>query len=268
MLFLLLSLLLGLSSSDSSRASGGDETDLLTVGSASFDGRGLADVLMVTTSVRMFDGVHSHTTNDRPAVSLRLIFVISATGSQDWFVGTTTASHDSDHSSVGRRNDLLRSGWQSDASSSGVRIVSDDRRVIARSARQPASISRLLFQIANNRSFRQSPDGQNIPNLDSSFLSAINELPGVESFGGDHGFATSLVAVRISELDESQGGASTGIVDDVLDHSLDVSVSLSEVDRSQLRRTLLVLVVRFEDRGRSLALRANSSTHLVLKLKA
>ena len=52
-----------LSSPDSTGPAGGDETDLLTGGGSSADGGSLTDMLVVTSSVGMLDGVHSNTTN-------------------------------------------------------------------------------------------------------------------------------------------------------------------------------------------------------------
>lgn len=62
-LFILVSASNDLSSSDPSGSSGSDETDLLTSAGSPPDGGGLADVLMVTSSVGMLHGVHSNTTN-------------------------------------------------------------------------------------------------------------------------------------------------------------------------------------------------------------
>ncbi len=68
----LIFLLFLLSSSNSSGSSGGDETNLLTGGRASLDGRSLSDVLMVATSVGVLNGVHGNTSNLGPAVPLDL----------------------------------------------------------------------------------------------------------------------------------------------------------------------------------------------------
>ena len=62
-LFILVSASNDLSSSDSSGSSGSDETDLLSSAGSPPDGGGLANVLMVTTTVGMLHGVHSNTTN-------------------------------------------------------------------------------------------------------------------------------------------------------------------------------------------------------------
>ena len=49
---------------------GGDETGLLTADGVARDGRGLSDMLVVTTTVRVIDGVHGNTTSTGPAVAL------------------------------------------------------------------------------------------------------------------------------------------------------------------------------------------------------
>ena len=48
---------------DPTGPSGGDETDLATSRGSSLDSGGLTNMLMVTTTVGMLDGVHSNTTN-------------------------------------------------------------------------------------------------------------------------------------------------------------------------------------------------------------
>lgn len=59
-----------LSTTEQTRPPRGDETGLLTLYGVSGDGRGLTDMLMVTTTVRMVDGVHGNTTSPGPAVAL------------------------------------------------------------------------------------------------------------------------------------------------------------------------------------------------------
>jgi|SRR5690242_1968613 len=49
---------------------GGNETSLLTGNGVARDGRGLSDMLVVTTTVGMVDGVHGNTTSPGPAVAL------------------------------------------------------------------------------------------------------------------------------------------------------------------------------------------------------
>ena len=48
----------------------GDKTDFLTGYSLAGDCRSFSDVLVVTTTVRVIDGVHRNTTSARPAVDI------------------------------------------------------------------------------------------------------------------------------------------------------------------------------------------------------
>lgn len=82
-----------LSSSDSACSSGGDETNLATSAGATLNGGRLADMLVVTTTVGMFNGVHGHTTHLRPAVALCLVFEVSTTSLQHGLVDSATASN-------------------------------------------------------------------------------------------------------------------------------------------------------------------------------
>ena len=52
-----------LSSPDPTSPPGGDQTDLATSGSSSLHGGGLSNMLVITSSMGMLHGVHSHTTN-------------------------------------------------------------------------------------------------------------------------------------------------------------------------------------------------------------
>jgi hypothetical protein len=55
------------------------------------DGRGVTDVLVVTTTVRVVDGVHRHTTSPGPAVPLGTHGVVFPAGLEEGLVDTATA---------------------------------------------------------------------------------------------------------------------------------------------------------------------------------
>lgn len=64
-------LILGLlSTAEQTRPSRGNETGLLTLDGVPRDGRRLTDMLVVTTTVGMVNGVHGNTTSPGPAVAL------------------------------------------------------------------------------------------------------------------------------------------------------------------------------------------------------
>merc|ERR1739842_218414 len=148
-LFILVSASNDLSSSDSSGSSGSDETDLLTSAGSPPDGGGLADVLMVPSSVGMLHGVHGNTTNLGPAVPLDFVFVVGSTSLQDRLVDTSTTSYKSDHGSVSRGDHFLGSRGQLHPGPVGVRVVGNHGGVVAASPGQLPAVSGLLLQIAH-----------------------------------------------------------------------------------------------------------------------
>ena len=89
-----------LTSSNETGSSGGDKTDLLTVWGESADGRGVTDMLLVTTTMGMVDWVHSNTSYSWPSSSLCLSSVVSVTSLEDWLISSATSSADSNHSSA------------------------------------------------------------------------------------------------------------------------------------------------------------------------
>jgi hypothetical protein len=79
----------------------------LTLGSVTGDCRSLSDVLMVTSSVGMVDGVHGHTTSSGPAVPLDLVLQLGARSLKQRLVGSSTTSNNTDHTTGSAGNDLL-----------------------------------------------------------------------------------------------------------------------------------------------------------------
>jgi hypothetical protein len=91
-------LILGLlSTTKETRAASSNKTSLLTGNSVSADGRGLTNVLVVTTTVRVIDGVHGNTTSLGPAVTLDLVLVVGVTGLEERLVNATTTGNNTDN---------------------------------------------------------------------------------------------------------------------------------------------------------------------------
>lgn len=161
------------SSTNSSSSSGGDKTDLATSWRVSLNRGSLTNMLVVTSTVRMFNGVHANTTHLRPAVSLRLVLEVRTTGLQDGLFDPATSCDDADHSSVSRGNNFLRAGRQLDTSLLCVRIVGDDDGVIAGCTGESASITGLLLEVAYSRSFRHVADWEDIANLKNEIMDKL-----------------------------------------------------------------------------------------------
>ena len=69
-----------LSTTQQTRPPGGNETGLLSLDGVPRDGRRLTDMLVVTTTVRVIDGVHGNTTGLGPVVALDSELVLGTRG--------------------------------------------------------------------------------------------------------------------------------------------------------------------------------------------
>jgi hypothetical protein len=70
-----------------------------------------------------------------------------------------------------------------------------------------------------------------------------------------------LLPVGVTELDLGEGGTTTGVVDNLLDDSTDVTGTLGEVKGAQLGGALAQTSVRLEDSSGTLTLSTNDTTH-------
>ena len=95
-----------LGTSESSSSSGGDETDLLTGRGESGSGGGFSDVLVVSSSVGMVDGVHLDSGDSGPDVSSSLVFEVGSSGLEDGLVGSASSGDEADHGSAVTRKGL------------------------------------------------------------------------------------------------------------------------------------------------------------------
>lgn len=90
---LIIALDFNFTTTNTTSSSGSDKTNFATGGGASLNGGCFTNVLVVTTSVRMLNGVHGHTTNNWPAVALSLVLVVGTASLQDGLVDTTTTGN-------------------------------------------------------------------------------------------------------------------------------------------------------------------------------
>ena len=97
----------------------------------------------------------------------------------------------------------------------------------------------------------------------STFLSAVDILASVETLGGDHELLLQAVLVAVAESDHGERSASTRVVDDILDDTLDVAVSLGVVHRAELGGALAMERVRLERGTATLSLCSDNPTHFI-----
>jgi len=123
----------------------------------------VTNVLMVTTSVWMLDGVHCHTSHNWPAVTLRLVLVVRTTSLQHWLIDTSTASNDTDLTTSIGLNDLLGARWQSETSLIGIWVVRDNRAIITRCAGNSTTVTWSLLNVGDDGTLWHRAEWKNVP---------------------------------------------------------------------------------------------------------
>ena len=142
-------------------------------------------MLMVTTSVRMVDGIHSNTASPGPIVALGLVLVHSTGSLEHRLVGPCTTRHNADHSTSRRRDDLLGARRKLHTGPASIDVVTDDGNVVARCPTQRATVTSLLLDVGNNGTLGHGAERKNISNGQRSLLSSVDELACVHSLVGD-----------------------------------------------------------------------------------
>ena len=112
--------------SDETSSSGSDKSALLSSGGISSDGRWVTNMLMVTSTMRMLDWVHSDTSNSWPVLSLSSSLEPGVGSLEEWLVSSLSTSDDSDHGSAISTDSLSGSGRKSDSSLSSIIGVTND----------------------------------------------------------------------------------------------------------------------------------------------
>lgn len=90
---LIITLNFNFATTNTTSSPGSDKTNFATSRSTPLDGGSFTNVLMVTTSVGMLNGVHGYTSDNWPAVTLSLVLVVGTSSLQDGLVDTSTTSN-------------------------------------------------------------------------------------------------------------------------------------------------------------------------------
>lgn len=222
--------------SDETCSSSGNETDLLTRGGISMNCAWFSQMLMVTTTMRMVNGVHSNTSYLRESFSESLELVEQHTGLHDRLFISASSGDDPNGGSAGSWDGFSRSRGQSDSRPCSVFWVTDDRRVGSRASRVRTFISNSRFDITNGCSFRNSIDWENIADGHGSLPPAEQVLPGVCSFRSQEVFCSMFVSVRVSEVNFQEGSSSSWIMHDGSYYTFNISLSFCIVQVTIARR--------------------------------
>jgi len=230
-------------------------------GGAARHRRRMTDVLVVTTAVRMLDRVLGDTPDARPVVSLRLGLVPAVDSLEERLVLPLAAGANTDHGSADTLDGLPLAGRELDSGDSAVVGVTYDDSGGAGCSGERAAISLLALDVGDDGTLRQLVDRKDVANREGSLGTAVNELAGVHSLDGDEILDSLLVAIGVPEGNLGERRTSTGIVNNVLNHSLDVTLSFSVVKSSESGGSHSVSLVRSKNETTTLSLCFDASTH-------
>jgi len=184
---------------------------------------------MVSSSEGMFDGVHSNTSNLRPAVTLNLVFVVGATSLQERLVDTSTSSNNTNGGTASGVQNLLGSRWELDTGLSGIGVVGNDDSGVSGGLGEFSAVSVFHLDAAAGSSFGHVSDGENVSDVESGLFTTIDSLARGGTLSSNEKLLVLSELVGILEGDLGERSSSAGVVDDVLDDTFDEAVSFSKV---------------------------------------
>lgn len=248
-----------LDSTKTSGPPGSDQTNLTTRRSRLGNGRRTTDVLVVSSSEGMLHGILCHTPNLGPAVPLNGVLVVSTSSLEEGLISTSTSGDNSDLGTDIGLDSLLSSRWETDTGGTLLVIVGNDDSETSRSTGELSTVTGTGFNVADNGSLGNLLQRKNISAGKGGLLSAVDELSGVHTLGGNHELSVPLVAVSIQELDLGNGCTSSGVMEDLLDDTTDVAATFGIIDGAELDGSLTSAHMRLEDGGLTLPLRLSDS---------
>lgn len=219
----------GLTTADPTGAAGGDQTNLLAGRAVAADSGGVTNVLMVTTTVGMLDGVAGNTTNLGPAVALGAEAVVGVTGLEDGLLDTTTTTDKADHSAAAGGDGLLLAGGELEAGAAGVEVVGDQDAVVTGGLGHGATVADLGLDVADDATLGDVAEGEDVADGKGGLHAGEDGLAGEHTLGSDEELLSTAVLVGVAELDTGEGGATSGVVLDGLDDTAHEAVTLSVV---------------------------------------
>lgn len=104
------------------------------------------------------------------------------------FVGSSTTSNNTNHTTGTALDDLLGARWELDTGLAILRVVSNDGDIVSRGSAQCTTISWLLLNVRDDSSFGDGREGEDISDGQGSVLSGVDELTSVHALIGDEEF--------------------------------------------------------------------------------
>jgi hypothetical protein len=218
---------------------------------------------MVTTTVRVINGVHIHGLDLGPAGSSHFVLVVGNSGLQDGLFGSSATGDDTDHGAGFTRDGLSGARGKSDSGLGAIFGVTDDGAVGSGGSGEVASIGEVGFNIADEGTFGDLVHGEDVSGGETSALATVDVLAGVHTFGTNEIFCVLLIAISVSETNLGDGSASAAVMDNFFNNTFNITISFSIVKVSKLRFFHTVVAVGLENTFRvTPSLISNNSTHI------
>jgi hypothetical protein len=234
---------------DLTSSAGSNETSLLTSGGGSGEGSGVTDMLLVTTTVGMLDGVHSDTSNSGPSVSLGSVLVGRSTSLEEGLVGSLATSNNTNHGSVVTLDGLSDTGRKSNSGSGTLFGVTDNDGGGTGSSSVGATITELGLNVGNDGTFGHLINRHDVANGQTGFLSCVDVHSRVHSLDSNEVLSALFVSVLVSEDNFGERSTSAGVMDNVPHNTLNVTLSLGIIDSSEAGGCNSFTSVCFESSG-------------------
>lgn len=186
-------------------------------------------MLLVTTTMRMVDGVHSDTTDTGVVILLGMTLPPGSTSSEERLVRTLATGDNTDHSAAATHNSLTDTRGKTDTGLGEVFVVSNDNSGGTGGTGVAATVTKLCLNIADNSAFGHGGEGQDVADDELGFAAAIDELARVHALNSDKVLSLVSVAILILECDLCEGSTTARIVQNVLHNALDVTLAFSKV---------------------------------------
>ena len=240
------SLLQLLTAAQQTGAAGCDQTNLLTWHGLAGDGGGVAHVLVISSSVRMLHGVHGRTTHLRPAVPLHPVLVVVVACLQDRLVHAAAAGNNPYDSTAGGRQALAAAGGEADTGLLAIVGVAHNHAGCAGGPGEAATIRCLLLAHGDHGTLRHLGQRQHVADGQLGLGATVHKLSSVATLHCHPQLLLQLVAVGVMECHLANGRTTSGVVHDLLDKALDVTLALGIVHGAELHGTL-VFAVKMRD---------------------
>jgi len=121
-------------------------------------------MLMVTTTVRMVDGIHGNTTSLGPRVALDSELVLRPRRLEERLVWSSTTCNDTNHATDAALENLLCTAGKLNTGLAFIWVMADDGDVVAAGASKSATIANLLLDVGDNSTLRDGSERKDVAN--------------------------------------------------------------------------------------------------------